>query len=261
MNEKQILTKMTLPNVFVNTLVGLASGLLGTMVLGLILLLTWSIVGEVLVPTDQQTTTEFGEILSHQQNTHPLFLSVVIWAVFMATLAANILQTLLITSIEERYTARATCITQVAVGNVMMLILTIPIYIMVSSQYGATGVAVGAFIHTTMSVIFSTLTLEIITLKKYILVSLYGLMLGLVMFFICFSIFGNNNPTIMAFVALPLLLGTMSFGLGITQLIYFWFADTYGNDFLDIDKRFGADYGRTEVVDDKDEFSEEFGDF
>jgi hypothetical protein len=261
MNETQILTKMTLPNVFVNTLVGLASGLLGTMVLGLILLLTWSIVGEVLVPTDQQTTTAFGEIVSHQQNTHPLFLSVVIWAVFMASLAANILQTLLITSMEERYTARAPGSTQVAVGNVIMLVLTIPIYVMVSNQYGATGVAVGALLHTTMSVIFSTLTLEILTLKKYILVSLYGHMFGLVLFFICFSIFGNNNPTIMAFVALPLLLGAMSFGQGITQLIYFWFADTYGNDFLDIEKRFGTDYGRAEVVEDKDDFSEEFGDF
>ncbi len=81
------------------------------------------------------------------------------------------------------------------------------------------------------------------------------------MFFICFSFFGNNNPTVMAFVALPLLLGNISFGQGITHLIYFWFADTYGNDFLDIEKRFGADYGRAEVVEDKDDFSEEFGDF
>jgi hypothetical protein len=261
MNEKQLLTKMTLPNVFVNTLVGLSSGLLGTMVLGLILLLTWSIVGEVLVPTSSQTTTEFGEVLSYKQNTHPLFLSVVIWGVFMATMAANILHTLLITSIEERYTARATCITQVAVGNVVILLLIIPVYIMVSSQYGANGVAIAALIHSTLSAIFSALVLEIVNLKKYILVSMYGVMAGLILFFLSFILFGNNSPTIMAFVVLPLLLGMMSLGKGITQLIYFWFADTYGNDFLDIEKRYGADYGREEVIEDTDDFSEEFGEF
>ena len=65
----------------------------------------------------------------------------------------------------------------------------------------------------------------------------------------------------MAFVALPLLLGMMSFGQGLTQLLYFWFADTYGNDFLDIEKRFGTDYGRDEVVEEKDDFNEEFGEF
>lgn len=261
MNEKQILSKMTLPNVFFYTLVGLSSGLLGTMVLGLILLLTWSIVGDVLMPTNQQTTTEFGEILSHKQNTHPLFLSVVIWGVFMATLAANILHTILITSIEERYTARATCLTQVGMGNVIILLLILPVYIMVSSKYGANGVAIAALIHSTLSVIFSTLTLEIINLKKYILVTMYGVMAGLILFFFCFIVFGNNSPTVMAFVALPLLLGMMAFGKGLTQLIYFWFTDTYGNDFLEVDKRFGSDYGRDEVVTEKDDFSEEFGEF
>lgn len=259
MNEKQLLTKITLPNVFINTLVGFAAGLLGTMVLGLILLLTWSIVGEVLAPTNQQVTSQLGEVLTHKQNTHPLFLSVVIWAVFMATLAANILQTVLISAIEERYTARATSLTQISIGNVIILLLMIPVYLMVSGQYGATGVAIAALIHCTLTVIFSVLAMEIIALKRYMLVSVYGLMVGLVLFFLCFNIFGNNNPTIMAFVALPLLLGMTAFGSGLTQLIYFWFADTYGNDFLDIEKRFGADYGREEMIEEKDDFNQEFG--
>lgn len=261
MNEKQILSKMTLPNVFINTLVGLSSGLLGTIVLGLILLLTWSIVGEVLMPTNQQTTTEFGEILSYKQNTHPLFLSVVIWGVFMATLATNILHTILITSIEERYSARATCLTQVAIENVITLLIMIPLYLMVSNKYGAHGVAITALIHSSLSVIFSTLTLEIINLKKYLLVAMYGVIVGLVLFFLGFIIVGNNSPTIMALVALPLLMGMMSLGKGLTQIIYFWFADTYGNDFLEVDKRFGSDYGRDEVTIEKDDFSEEFGEF
>ena len=90
---------------------------------------------------------------------------------------------------------------------------------------------------------------------------MYGVLVGLIFFFLSFIIFGNNSPTIMAFVALPLLLGMMALGKGLTQLIYFWFADAYGNDFLDIEKRFGTDYGREEVVEEKDDFSEEFGEF
>jgi len=261
MDEKQILTKINLPSVFVGSLVGFAAGLLGTMVLGLILLLTWSIVGDVLMPTVDQTTSEFGEILSHRQNTHPLFLSVVILGVFLATLAANILKTFLNTSIEEKYTAQATCITHVGIGNVVVLLMMIPVYIVVSGNYGATGVAIVALIHSCLSAILSVLTLDLISLKKYVLLSVYGLMSGMVLFFLSFNMFGGNNPTVLAFVALPLLLGTMSLGQGLFQLLYFWFADTYGNDFLDIDKRFGSDYGREEVVEENDEFSEEFGQF
>ena len=261
MNEKQLLTKITLPNVFITTLMGFASGLLGTFVLGLILLLTWSIVGDVLMPTVDQTTTEFGEILSHRENTQPLFLSVVVLAVFLATLAGNILKAYLTTSVEERYTASATCLTQVGIGNVVILLMIIPVYIMVSAQYGATGVAIAAIIHACLSGIFSVLTIDLITLKKYLLLSLYGVMLGMVLFCLGFNVFGNNNPTIMALVALPLLLGLLSFGQGISQLLYFWFVETYGNDFLDIEKRYGADYGRKEVVEETDDFSEEFGQF
>lgn len=261
MNEKQILSKINLPNVFLGSLVGFAAGLLGTMVLGLILLLTWSIVGEVLMPTMDQTTSEFGQILTHRENTHPLFLSVVILGVFLATLAANILKTFLNTSIEEKYTAQATCITHVGIGNVVVLLMMIPVYIVVSGNYGATGVAIVALIHSCLSAILSVLILDLINLKKYLLLSVYSLMSGLVLFFLSFNLFGENNPTILVFVALPLLLGSMSLGQGLFQLLYFWFADTYGNDFLDIDKRFGSDYGREEVVEENDEFSEEFGQF
>lgn len=261
MNEKQILAKINLPNVFVSTLVGLAAGLLGTMVLGMILLLTWSIVGDVLMPTTEQATSEFGEILSHRQNTHPLFLSVVILGVFMATLAANILKTFLVTSIEEKYTARATCLTHVGIGNVVVLLMMIPVYILVSGNFGATGVAIVALIHSCISAIFSVLTIELISLRTYVLLSLYGMVCGMVIFFMTFNLFGGSNPTILAFVSLPLLLGSMSLGQGLFQLLYFWFADTYGNDFVDIDKRFGSDYGREEVVEENDEFSEEFGQF
>lgn len=259
MNEKQLLTKANLPKVFVNALVGFASGLLGTMVLGMVLLLTWSVVGEVLSPTNQQVTNEFGQVLSHKENTHPLFLSVIICGVFLAILAATMLQTVLISAIEERYTAKATSITQVATANVIILLIMIPVYLSVSGQYGATGVAVGAMIHCTMTVMMSILAIDILALKRYTLLSLYGVMVGLVFFFLSFNLFSANNPTLLAFVALPLLLGLTSLGGGLTQLVYFWFADTYGNDFLDTEKRFGADYGQAEIPEEVDNFSEEFG--
>ena len=260
MNEKQLLTKGTLPNVFVNTLMGFAAGMLGTMVMGLILLLTWSIVGEVLAPTNQQVTNELGEVLTHKQNTHPLFLSVIIWAVFMATLAANVLQTVLFCNMDERYNNKATTLTQVAVGNVLMLLVMIPIYLVVSSKYGAAGVGVAALIHSTLTVMFSALAMELLSLKRYTLVSVYGIIFGLAFFFLSLNVFSTEKPTLMALSALPLLLGMMTFGRGIFQLVYFWFAETYANDFLDIEKRFGADYGQAEEPEAPDDFSQEFGD-
>lgn len=260
MDEKRLLTKINLPRVFVNTIIGMGSGLLGTIVLGLILLLTWSIVGEVLMPTSHQATNEFGEVLSHKQETHPLFLSVVIWAVFMAALAANILRTVLVSVLEEHYTARATSITQVSVGNILLLLFMIPVYLLVSSNYGAGGVAFAALAHCVLSVLFSYLAMDVLALKRYLLVSLHGNMAGLVLFFVSISAFSLENPTILAFVSLPLLLGMMSLGNGLTHLIYFWFADAYGNDILDSEKRFGNDYGRKEEpAEVKDDFSQEFG--
>lgn len=261
MEEKQLLANINLPRVFLNTLLGFGSGLLGVMVLGLILLITWSIVGEVLLPTNQQATNEFGEILNHKQETHPLFLSVVILAVFMATLVANILRTILVNAIEERYKASATSLTQVSAGNIVILLLMIPVYLMISDNYGAAGVASAALVHCIVTALFSFLALEIIALKRYLFISLYGVLVGLSFFLMSLNLFNPENPTIMAFVALPLLLAFMALGTGITQLVYFWFTDAYGNDFLDSDKRFGSDYGEKSqsVTERVDDFSQEFG--
>jgi len=241
-----------------NTVIGMGSGLFGTMVLGLILLLTWSIVGEVLAPTAQQATSEFGETLNYKRDTHPLFLSVVILAIFLATLVSNILHTILVSSIEERHSSRATNITHVSAGNVILLVFMIPVYLLISKHYGATGVAFGALIHSILTVVFSSLSIEIIALKRYTLVTLYGGMAGLVLFFIAINLFSLSNPTVLAFILLPLLLGMMTLGSGLTQLVYFWFADAYNNDFLDREKRFGSDYGRQEEVIETD-FNQEFG--
>jgi hypothetical protein len=75
------------------------------------------------------------------------------------------------------------------------------------------------------------------------MVNLYGLLLGFILF-ILISILFFSNKTLFAFFVLPFLFGFLSMGNALSQSIYEWFYKTYGNDFLNMDTRFGDDYGK-----------------
>ncbi len=248
MDEKQQLAEVTLSKVFLKFALGLGSGGVGTIVLGIVLLLTWSVVGEVLLPTTYQTVNEFGEVLTHREETHPLFLSVVILAVFLATLVANLFHCMISSTVESKYFRKSTNLTQAFLGNLCILFLFIPIYIISSGVYGAPGVALTALAHAIIASMFTFLALEILSTRRYLLVSLYGFITGLALFFIVMNMIGFGNPTIVTFLALPLLLGNIGAGSGISQMFYYWLQETYHNDFLDSEKRFGGDYGEKEEI-------------
>jgi len=256
MEEQNILSKVSLSTIFIRFSLGFGSGGAGAIVLGLVLLFTWSIAGDVLSPSTYQIQDEFGQTLSYKENTHPLFLSVVIFAVFLATLVANLFYCLIISTVEEKYVTKSTNVTHTFIGNLILLIIFLPVYLLSSSQFGAPGVAFTALFHTILVAILTFLIIEILSTHKYILVSVYGAFLGLSMFLCLINIIGFGNPTVLTFITLPLLLGLIGAGSAIAQMFYMWIQKLYDNDFLATDKRFGEDYGKKEDLSIEEEFDE-----
>ncbi len=255
MDERQQLKQVELSTVFLRFFSGFGAGMIGTIVLGIILFLTWGIVGDALAPTANQTVEDISTGIVLKKESHPLFLSIVILAVFLATLIANLSNTLVSSATEERYQNRTTNVTQVFLGNLVILPIFIFVYLVSSALYGPIGIGVTAMAHICLVTIFSYLAMEILSQTKYLLLSLYGVIVGLALFGIVANFIASLNPTTLTLTALPLLLGFIGSGSAIAQMFYSWTQRAFGTDVLDSDKRFGDDYGQDvdySQVDDSD---------
>ncbi len=227
--------------IFFRFIAGFFSGVIGTVILGLILFLTWSIVGDTLnQPTDLNPTIG---IQLDRPPAHPLFVYIVVFGVFIASLLSNISYTIGMNMLEEKYENRATSITQVFLSSVIILIIFLPAYIFANASFQVPGVAFAAILHTGFCAIFTYIVLETLTQTKYLLVRIYGIILGIAMFFVLESILLDTKATIAIFLSLPFLHGLLGMGNGISEGVYHWFFKTYANDFLHSERRFGQDYG------------------
>ena len=244
MDERKLLAQVNLSTVFLRFFGGFGAGMVGTIILGIILLLTWGIVGNVLAPTANQVVEQIGTGIVLKQQSHPLFLSIVILAVFLATLVSNLSYTLVSSVTEERYENRTTNLTQAFLGNLVILLVLIPVYLMSSNLYGSAGVGITAMTHVCLASIFCFLAMEALSQTRYMLLSLYGMITGLAIFAAAMNVLGSSSPTILTLTALPFLLGSIGAGSAMAQMFYHWTQKTYGTDVLDSDKRFGEDYGQ-----------------
>lgn len=250
MEKKELSTDIKFFTIFLRFVGGFGSGLAGTIVLGIILFLTWSIIGETISQTEI-TKNEFGVALN-EQNTHPLFMGVILVAVFLASLVANLIYCVISTTIEEKYVARSTNLTQIFSGNLCILLFFIPLYLISNKSSGPDGITTVAISHIILTSLFTFFILEIFSTSKYIIVSLYGLILGLIIFLFLEILLSNNTTLLLSFLILPLLLASLGVGNGIVEMFYTWLQKTYGIDFLDSDRRFGSDYGKKEKIIDDD---------
>jgi MFS family permease len=237
---------VTFPSIFSRFLIGFGSGFIGTIVLGIVLFLSWSIVGETLSPSDV-VKNEFG--ISIQTEAHPLFISIITLAVFLATLVANISYVLLSTMIDEKYSRRATSLTQVFFGNLVILLLMLPAYTFANELFGQMGGAIAGILHLVLGTFFSFFALEALHQSKYLIVNVYGMILGMILFFLIGGALTNSQSTASAFLLMfPVLLGAMALGNRIAEVFYLWLYQNYGKDFLNVDTRFGSDYGGKDSV-------------
>lgn len=239
--KSTLLKPLSFLDIFVRFFSGFGAGISGSVILLIVLFLGWSIVGNTLSPADV-STNEFG-ISEMVEGTHPLFAYFVVLAVFLGILAANLSYILISTVVSEHYLFRTTLLTDVFFGNLVLLILMIPVYALMNSYFGYMSIGVAAIVHAVLASLLSFFTLEIINWSKYLMVNLYGLLVGFVLFTLVAILFFSNK-TIFAFFLLPLLFGFLAMGNALAQSVYEWFYKTYGNDFLNSETRFGDDYGK-----------------
>lgn len=230
-----------LSQAFFRLIGGVGAGLSGGMLVGLIMFFSWSVVGDVLLETiaiAPVMDSVFEEVVAPKTNS--LFIGVVLVAVFLGGLLSNLVSCLIFSALDSRYQATSTVITHTFIGNLALLIILLPIYFMASSMLGPTGVAITALVHIVLASIFTFFVLEILSSSPYIFVSLYGGILGLILFFFWVLILGSISPSILSILVLPLFWGMMGFGSGLFEVIYHWLRNNYG-DFLNTQRRFGAD--------------------
>jgi hypothetical protein len=218
---------------------GFSAGLAGSVVFMLILFAGWSVVGDALSST-AETTNEFG-VLVGNSDTHPLFVYFVLLATFLGVLASTATYTFLMTLVEERFTLRATAITHSFFGNLVLMILLLPAYILASNKSGVEGVTNMVLMHILLSGVFTFLILEALHWSKYFLINIYALCIGLALYFLITTSLSGDTTTI-ALLAMPFLFGFLAMSNSLTNAIYEWFFRTYGSDVLNAETRFGSDY-------------------
>ncbi len=218
---------------------GFGAGLAGSVILMLILFAGWSVVGPALSSVSA-STNEFG-VLVGGEATHPLFVYFVLLATFLGVLAANIAYTFLFTLVDERYMHRTTTITHTFFGNLILMILMLPAYLVASSQSGVDGVTATVTTHIMFSGIFTFLILESLHWSKKGLVNMYALIIGLALFSLTSAIF-STNQTSAILLAMPFLFGFLGMANSLADATYGWIYRTYGSDVLNTDTRFGSDY-------------------
>ena len=236
-----LLKPVSLLDIFIKFISGFGAGVSGSVISLIILFMGWSIVGKTLSPTELPVN-EFG-ISVTPEATHPLFSYFIVLAVFLGILASSVSYIIISTLISEHYSFRTTLLTDVFFGNLILLILMIPIYTIVNAKFGYTNIGIAAGLHATLSAILSFFTLELINWSKYLMVNLYGIILGFILFTII-SLLSFSDKTVFAFFVLPFLFGFISMGNALAQSLYEWFYKTYGNDLLNLETRFGDDYGK-----------------
>lgn len=220
---------------------GIGAGLSGGMLVGLIMFFSWSIVGDVLVDTISLIPAE-DPIFSDEKTTgtNSLFIGVVLIAVFLGGLLANLVSCLVFSALDTKYQSTSTVITHTFIGNLAILIILLPIYFIASSLMGTDGVGITALVHIILASLFTFFVLEIFSKSPYILVSLYGAILAIIFFLFFVMILGSFSPSVLSILVLPIFLGMIGLGSGLSEVIYEWLKDNYG-DFLDVNRRFGAD--------------------
>ena len=218
---------------------GFGAGLAGSVVLLIILLAGWSIVGEALSST-AISTNEFG-VLVGDSSVHPLFVYFVLLAAFLGVLASTATDTLLMTLVEDRFTLRSTTLTHAFFGNLILMILLLPAYIVASGKTGVDGVTNMVLIHFLLSGVFTFLILEALHWSKYFLVNVYALIVALALYFLITSGLASN-ATSLALLAMPFLFGFLAMSNSLAAAVYEWLVSTYGSDVLNTETRFGSDY-------------------
>lgn len=245
MKTDDSLDNVGFPNVglskaFFRMLIGFFSGLVGTMILGIILFVAWGAVGDSIQEVRFYGTDNLNPAKEDTQ-VHPLFLNFITLAIFLSSLAATICYGAMISQSEGRQEQLSTTLTHIFVGNLVILVLILPLYFATSGMETQTGIILSTIIHSIMACLYTYMIMEVVQETRYISVHLFGVIFGIILFS-WIATFTMQNLSIFVFLTLPLLLMMIACGSTFAQMIYNWIRRVYGEDFLSIEKRYGNDY-------------------
>lgn len=236
--------QFTFLSLITRTFAGLGGGILGSVVLLIIYILSVSIVAPVLTPVGAASGP--GEI----SEISPLFIFILMGMIFASTLAANLVAPFLISLTQGgKYKRVTTSLFQIFIVNIVVFVILSPIYLF-SQGLGFEFMSYAAGLQIAFSVLASALVFEIIGNFKYALLGVYStifaVLLAIALNIMVYTVLGN--ATILLFIALPLLWGGVGFMFGIVGMIYQWVVRTWGTDYLSTFQDYTKDYGVTEAV-------------
>ncbi|MBU2523579.1 hypothetical protein KKG71_00075 [Patescibacteria group bacterium] len=199
-------------------------------------------------------------VLNQESDTvAPIILMVFMVMVFAASISANIVSNVLMgLSEREKYSRLATTIFQTFLLNLVIFIFTAPIYLLITN-IDLQMIAVIAGLQVILSVIASSIILELISNSKYGLIGLYAAVLGtivaLVINILVYRITGSEFVTM--FTALPILWAAIGLFNAVLNILYFQLYKFYGVDFLSSKESFGGDSSQGGEDDEETEGQEE----
>lgn len=213
-------------------LAGSVGGSVGTLVLLVIFLVASSFL--------QPLTEGLDEYVS------PIFVFFLMVMIFLSSTIANLLSVFLISLTErDKYKRVKTAVSQIFSLSVIIFILMVPVYFLTAAvDVSVTVYAIA--LHIIISAQVSAMILEIVSNYRYSLVGLYGITFSILFSaMILFSLYGLvGNPTILLFMAIPVVWGSIALIGNVTTMIYGWIARTYDKDFLSTQTVYGDDYGK-----------------
>lgn len=198
----------------------------GAIVMGVVLLAGWSILGEAL-SAPQITVNQFG-IEETVTNLHPLFSVLVVAGIFLSSLVAHTIHGILLTLNDENTKPRRTLLTQIFFSQVVLLVLTIPLYFAASSGAGATVSGAVALLHILLG-----LVLAHAIVAPPSLIRTFGLTVGVALFGLALILVTHVNVTLAALLALPLGLGLRELGDAMASMWYTSATRAYGIEILE----------------------------
>ena len=204
--------KISFPTFVLKLLAGTAGGIAGSLILLLIFVLASSILAPLTEPDPEYIS--------------PIFIFILMVMIFLASTIGNILSTFLLSLTErDKYTRRSSTIYQVFMVSVIMFVLMVPVYFLAAQV--------------------SAIILEIISNYRYSLVGVYGVTFSILMSAAILFGVSNviSNPTLLLFISLPVVWGSIAFMQSVVTMIYGWIVRIYDKDFLSTQTLYGKDYG------------------
>ena len=203
---------------------GFGAGLMGIMILGIILLFSWSTMGEVLFGG---TAGSVQEALSSRPSS--VFLYITLLGIFLSTLCGSLMYVLILSHVEPNMKSCAfPLMTQLFWGHIIILLLIGPVYLLINTQYSQQVILIASFFHLLLSVIFTYLVSELWSQGASFLLSIYGLVVGLIFFMLVVGAFGFP----ILYFSQPFLMASVCFSSIFTRILHGSLVSSYGVDLL-----------------------------